>query len=116
MKKTIEKTAKRARRHGRIRAKVLGTNKTPRLSVFKSTSNIYAQIIDDEKGVTIAAYDSRKSKEKTPLKRAQDTGAGIAKAAKAKKISDVVFDRGGFVYKGKVKALAEGAREGGLKF
>jgi large subunit ribosomal protein L18 len=73
-------------------------------------------VIDDDKGITIAAADSRKAKGKTPLERAKETGTDIAKRAGEKKVKEVVFDRGGFEYKGKIEALAMGAREGGLKF
>lgn len=88
----------------------------PRLSVFRSKQAIYAQLIDDEKGMTLASADSRKSKGKTPRERAKEAGLAIAKAGAAKKVKEVVFDRGGFEYKGKIQAIAEGAREGGLTF
>lgn len=116
MNKTMQKQARKTRRHARIRARVFGTAVRPRLSVFRSSSAVYAQLIDDEKGVTIASVDSRKSKGKTPKERAKETGNAIAKAGAAKKIKEVVFDRGGFEYKGKIQAIAEGAREGGLTF
>jgi len=103
-------------RHNRVRAKIQGTSERPRLSVFKSNTAIYAQIIDDEKAVTLAAYDSRKSKGKTLSDKAVEVGTEIAKLAKAKKVEAVVFDRGGYVFTGVVKKLAEGARAGGLKF
>lgn len=112
----MEKQARKTRRHARIRAKVFGTASRPRLSIFRSREAVYAQLIDDEKGVTIASADSRKSKGKTPRDRAKETGLAIAKAGSAKKIKEVVFDRGGFEYKGKIQAIAEGAREGGLTF
>jgi large subunit ribosomal protein L18 len=114
--KTQKTTERRVRRHARIRSQVSGTAARPRLSVFRSSTAIYIQVIDDEKAVTIAAADSRKAKGKTPLEKAKETGMEIAKALVAKKITEIVFDRGGFEYKGKVKAIAEGAREGGLKF
>jgi large subunit ribosomal protein L18 len=114
--KSILKTIKRERRHKRIRAKVSGTVERPRLSVFKSNKFIYAQIIDDVSMITLASASSEKAKGKTAILRAAETGVLIAKAALAKKIEAVVFDRGGYVYTGKVKALADGAREGGLKF
>lgn len=110
------KTEKRISRHRRIRAKVSGTADRPRLSVFRSNKFIYAQIIDDEKAETLVAADSKKSKIKTPIEQAKEVGTEIAKAASDKKISEVVFDRGGFAFAGAVKALAESAREGGLKF
>ena len=93
----------RTRRHARVRAKISGTATRPRLSVFRSNRGITAQLIDDEKSVTL-------------VERARACGVKLAELAKAKKISTVVFDRGGFLYAGAVKALAEGAREGGLDF
>ena len=116
MKSAQKKAAQRLRRHARIRAKVSGTGKTPRLSVFKSNKYISAQLIDDEKGVTLASSSSKGSKEKTKEAKAREVGAAIAKAAKTKKISKAVFDRGGFTYTGNIKMLAESARKGGLKF
>lgn len=116
MKKTIETQARKTRRHARIRAKISGTSTRPRLSIYRSTNAVYAQLIDDEKGITLASVDSRKSKAKTPQERAKDTGLLIAKAGSEKKIKKVVFDRGGYGYKGKIKVVAEGAREGGLEF
>ena len=110
------KKEKRIRRHARIRAKVFGTSLKPRLSVFKSNKNISAQIIDDEKSITLAASHSRDMKGKTLLEKAALVGEDIAKKAKAKNLGVIVFDRGGFIYTGNVKALAEGARKGGLKF
>jgi len=103
--------SKRARRHKRIRAKILGTAKLPRLCVFRSNQYIYAQLIDDEKNAIIAAV-----KGKSNIKEAKGVGESIAKKALEKKIDKAVFDRGGYQYHGRVKALAEGAREGGLKF
>lgn len=116
MNKSQQITARRERRHGRIRSRISGTAQRPRLSVYKSTNEVYAQLVDDVNGTTLAAFDTRKSKAKTPLERAKDTGASIAKLAKEKKIDKVVFDRGGYEYKGKIQAVAEGAREGGLTF
>jgi large subunit ribosomal protein L18 len=116
MKIKNQKTAKIAKRHTRIRAKISGTPEIPRLAVFRSNKNIYAQIIDDTKGNTLAAYDSSKSKAKTFIERSKETGVEIAKLAKAKNITKIVFDRGGFTYTGKIQAVAEGAREGGLIF
>jgi len=110
------KTQKRVRRHKRIRAKVIGTKVMPRLSVFKSNNYLYAQIIDDGKGATLAARSDKGVKGKTKTQRAKEAGRALAKDAQAKKISKVVFDRGGFIFTGRVKALAEGAREGGLIF
>lgn len=116
MDKTQKTALRKARRHARIRAKISGTALRPRLAIYKSTNAIYAQVIDDEKGVTLAAADSRKMSGKTPLEKAMATGKDIAEKAKAKKITEVVFDRGGFEYKGKIEAIATGAREAGLKF
>lgn len=104
-----------ARRKARIRAKVSGTVERPRLAVFKSHQYIYAQLIDDTKGHTIAAADTRSHKGK-PVERAKALGLEIAKKAKAAKIGKVVFDRGGFLYAGKIKMVADAAREGGLEF
>ncbi len=118
MKKTNIKTEKRQRRHKKIRAKVIGTEAKPRLSIFKSNKYIYAQLIDDNKMQTLASFSSNKLKSEkiTMTEKAKKTGKEIARIAKEKKIDTVVFDRGGFVYKGKIKAIADGAREGGLKF
>lgn len=104
------------RRHKKIRSKVFGTSERPRLSVFKSNQFIYGQIIDDDKGVTILASDTRKSKDKTPLEKAKSAGKVIGEEAVKKGIKKVVFDRGGYLYIGKIKAFADGAREGGLEF
>ena len=116
MNKTQATKARKVRRHARIRSQISGTSKRPRLSVYKSTAGVYVQIIDDDKGVTICATDTRKSKAKTPLERAKETGTTIAKLAGEKKIKEVVFDRGGYQYKGKIEAVADAAREAGLKF
>lgn len=88
----------------------------PRLSVFKSNKYMYAQIINDDLGSTLAHVSTQSIKGKGTLEKAKKAGVQIAEAALAKKIGKVVFDRGGFIYTGRVKALAEGAREGGLKF
>ncbi len=109
------KTIKRIVRHTRIRAKVAGTSERPRLSVFKSNKFIYAQIINDETGATLAASSSIKMKGKG-LDVAKKVGTELASKAKAAKIDKVVFDRGGFIYTGQIKALAEAAREDGLIF
>ena len=116
MKATQATKERQVRRHRRIRAKIQGTAKRPRLCVYKSSNAVYAQLIDDESGVTLASADSRKSKAKTPKERAKDTGTLIAKAGVEKKIKEVVFDRGGYEYKGKIAEVANGAREGGLVF
>jgi large subunit ribosomal protein L18 len=111
-----KKQAVFARRRTRIRAKISGTAERPRLAVFKSHKYIYAQIINDDKGHTLAAADSRSLKAKTPVEAAKLVGMEIAKKAKAAKIGKVVFDRGGFLYTGKIKMVADSAREGGLEF
>jgi large subunit ribosomal protein L18 len=105
-----------ARRKARIRAKISGTADRPRLAIFRSHKYIYAQIIDDTKGNTLASFDSRQSKAKKPVDQAAEVGAEIAKKAKAAKISRVVFDRGGYLYTGKIKMVADAARTGGLEF
>ena len=109
----------RLNRHRRVRGKVTGTAERPRLNVFRSAKNIYAQIIDDVAGVTLAAA-STLDKEFTGnggnKEAAKQVGELIAKRAAAKGITEVVFDRGGYIFHGRVKELAEGAREGGLKF
>lgn len=116
MKKTQYKTAQRLRRRLRIRAKVFGTAERPRLSVFKSNRFVSAQIIDDASGKTLAQATTASTKSKTALEGARVIGVEIAKLAKTAKIEKVVFDRGGYIYTGKIKAVAEGAREGGLEF
>ena len=109
----------RLKRHKRVRSKISGTAERPRLNVFRSNTNIYAQIIDDINGVTLASASSL-DKEITGnggnKEAAKEVGKLVAKRAADKGITDVVFDRGGYVYHGRVKELAEGAREGGLKF
>ncbi len=105
----LEKQIKRKRRHKRVRAKIKGTAKVPRLCVFRSSKYIYAQIIDDEKGKTLTSVNGK-------LASANEIGKLIAKKSIEKKINKVVFDRGGYKYHGKVKSLADGAREAGLKF
>ena len=110
------KVESRTRRHRRIRAKVSGTEAMPRLSVFRSNKYISAQIIDDSQGVTLAQAHSKDAKGKSMQEKAEAVGVMIGEAAKANKIEKVVFDRGGFIYTGNVKALAEGARKAGLKF
>lgn len=102
----LKKQVKRRIRHKRVRAKIKGTAKVPRLCVFRSNKRLYAQLIDDEKGKTLASANGSDPKK---------IGLSIAEKALAQKINKVVFDRGGYKYHGKVKALAEGAREGGLK-
>jgi large subunit ribosomal protein L18 len=116
MKTSNVKNEKRIRRHNRIRAKIFGTAARPRLSVYRSNKYVYAQLIDDEKGATLAAASTKDAKGKGMLEKAAHAGKELAKRAVELKIKAVVFDRGGFIYTGRVKALAEGAREGGLSF
>lgn len=111
------KREKQQRRHKRVRVKISGTAEAPRLCVFRSAKYIYAQLIDDQKRKTIIAVDDRKVNEKkTKIDKAWKVGKLIAKEAIKKKIKKVVFDRRGYKYHGRVKAIAEGAREGGLRF
>lgn len=107
---------KRIRRHARIRAKVSGTAECPRLNVSKSNTRLYAQLIDDVSGTTLAAISDDTQSGSTKTDRAHAAGVAIAKVAKEKGIERIVFDRGGNLYIGRVRALAEGAREGGLQF
>lgn len=109
------KVEKRNRRHARIRAKVKGTAERPRLAVFRSNKYIYAELIDDDKAETIASATSQ-GKKLSMVEGAKMVGKEIAEAAKGKKIEAVVFDRGGFLYAGVIKTLADTARESGLKF
>ncbi len=115
MKDSKHKVTVRHRRHARVRSRLSGTAKRPRLSVFRSNRAVYAQLIDDHSGSTLAHASSSKKNEKTLQQRAAAVGKDIAAAARAKKITEVVFDRGGFLYTGIVKAVADGAREGGLQ-
>ncbi|MBM3260914.1 50S ribosomal protein L18 [Candidatus Kaiserbacteria bacterium] len=112
----LTKTQQRQRRHNRVRAKVVGTADRPRLSVFKSNTRLVAQIIDDTKMVTIAAISSDKEKGKTPRERAEASAVTLAKAARGKGIKAVVFDRGGFQYKGTIQVFADAVRAAGLDF
>jgi len=117
MDKNKQKRIKKTIRHNRVRAKVTGSSESPRLSVFRSAKAIYAQIIDDGSGKTLVSASSLELKvkaKKTDVSK--EVGKAVAAKALAKKISRVVFDRGGYKYHGRVKALADGAREGGLKF
>ena len=119
MIKRPDTRGQRIKRHTRVRGKISGTAERPRLSVFRSESNIYAQIIDDVAGNTLVAASSvEKAFEGNGgnIEAAKKVGAMIAERALQKGIEEVVFDRGGYVYHGRVAALAEGAREGGLKF
>jgi len=108
----------RQKRHGRVRNKISGTAARPRLNVFRSAKHIYAQLIDDVAGTTLAAASSMEKGfgDGGNKEAAKKVGEQIAKAAKDKGIEEVVFDRGGYLFHGRVKELAEGAREGGLKF
>ncbi len=113
----LEKVKKRIRRHARVRAKVSGTPTRPRLSIFRSNSNIYAQLIDDVNRKTLwSASDLKMKKEWTKTDMAKKVWAEIAKVASSLNITEVVFDRGGFAYHGRVKALADEARANWLKF
>lgn len=119
MVKQLDRKAARAKRHTRVRAKISGTPECPRLNVFRSAKHIYAQLIDDVNGVTICSASSlSKDFEGNGGNKegAKKVGELIAKHAAEKGISEVVFDRGGYLYHGRVKDLADGAREGGLKF
>lgn len=104
-------------RHKRVRARAIGTKQRPRLSVFRSNKHIFLQLIDDRAGKTLVSAADLKSKKKlTKTELAKSAGKKLAETAKEKKIKKVVFDRGGYKYHGRVKAAAEGAREGGLNF
>ena len=113
-----DKNVSRVRRHARVRAKISGTSEAPRLCVYRSNKNIEAQIIDDVKGVTLVASSSMslKLENGSNIEAAAKVGQDIAQKALAKKIKKVVFDRSGYIYHGRVKALAEAAREAGLEF
>ncbi|MCX6811861.1 MAG: 50S ribosomal protein L18 [Candidatus Berkelbacteria bacterium] len=107
---------KRKIRKTRIRKKIFGTKSRPRLCVFKSNRHIYAQVINDEQGKTIVASSDLKAKKGKMLEKAKAVGEDVAKKCKAKKITEVVFDRGGYKYTGLIKILSDAAREKGLKF
>ena len=114
-----DRKLERKRRHARVRTKVSGTAERPRLCVYRSNSNLYAQIIDDVAGNTLVAastLDKEVKTKKSNIEAAKEVGALIAKRAAAKNIKTVVYDRGGYIFHGVVKALAEAAREGGLEF
>lgn len=114
----ISRNQLRLHRHDRIRAKITGSAEIPRISVFMSLNHIYTQLIDDQKGVTIAQASDYEIEDKKikPQQKATLVGKLLADKAKTKKIKKAVFDRSGYQYQGKVKALAEGARENGLQF
>ena len=119
MVRNVNKNAMRLHRHVRVRGKISGTPECPRLNVFRSNANIYAQIIDDVNGVTLVSANTLEKEFEGATgncEAAKKVGAVLAERAKAKGIEEVVFDRGGYVYHGRVAALAEGAREGGLQF
>lgn len=122
MIKKINKNEQRTKRHVKLRHDLSGTTARPRLCVYRSLSNIYAQIIDDVKGVTLVSCNTtqkeikEKVKDMTNKEQARYVGEQIAKLAKKKKITTVVFDRGGYLYTGRVKELADGARAAGLEF
>ena len=114
-----DRKLERARRHARVRTKVSGTAERPGLCVYRSNTNLYAQIIDDVAGNTLVAastLDKEVKTKKSNIEAAKEVGALIAKKAAAKNIKTVVYDRGGYIFHGVVKALAEAAREGGLEF
>ena len=122
MIKKLSKNVKRKKRHLRMRNKIVGTPEMPRLNVFRSSKNIYAQIIDDAEGVTLVSASSLEKDASEKIANggnkdaAREVGKMVAKKALEKGIENVVFDRGGYIYHGRVKELAEGAREAGLKF
>ncbi len=116
MIKMFNRKNSRLKRRRRIRGKISGTPNIPRLSVFRSNKNISAQVIDDVSGLTLASASSLKIEKGADVNAAKEVGTLVAKAASEKGITKVVFDRGGYLYHGRVKALAEAAREAGLKF
>ena len=119
MVKNVNKNAMRLKRHIRVRGKVSGTPERPRLNVFRSNANIYAQIIDDVNGVTLVSANTLEKEFEGAtgnIEAAKKVGLVLAERAKAKGIEQVVFDRGGYIFHGRVAALADGAREGGLDF
>ncbi len=122
MIKKIDKNQERLRRHTRVRKKIYGTAETPRMSVFRSLNHIYVQIIDDVKGVTLCSASTMEKDVKAKIEGLSKTeaakvvGKAVGEKAVALKIGTVVFDRGGYLYTGRVQAVADGAREAGLKF
>jgi large subunit ribosomal protein L18 len=117
----ISKNDNRRRVHERIRKKLMGTPERPRLNIYRSLNHIYAQLIDDLEGVTLASASSAEGKKQTRtgggnLAAAKAVGKSVAERARAKGITKVVFDRGGYIYHGRIKALADAAREAGLQF
>lgn len=122
MLKKVNRNAKRMKRHGRARQKIKGTTERPRLNVFRSSNHIYAQVIDDIQGITIVSASTLDKDLKNKLSSTQNKEAAklvgelVGKRALDKGVEEVIFDRGGYIYHGRVKELAEGAREAGLKF
>ena len=122
MAKTSPKTVARERRHRRVRGRVSGTGERPRLNVYRSSEHIYVQVIDDLQGKTLASASTidgelrKQVADKNKTEAARIVGKAVAERAKAAGITTVIFDRGGWRYQGRVKALADGAREGGLEF
>ena len=112
----LEKSKKRLVRKNRVRAKISGTAQRPRLSVYRSNAHIYGQLIDDEKGVTICSICDKDFKDGTNVEKSTKAGKSIAELAQKSKIKKIVFDRNGYKYHGRIKAFADGAREGGLEF
>jgi large subunit ribosomal protein L18 len=113
----MNKVQRKIQRQKRIRKKIRSTSNLPRLSVFRSNQHIYAQIIDDAKGITmLSVAENSEAGKGTKIERAKAVGIELGKLASGKKITQVVFDKGSYSYHGRVKALAEGAREGGLQF
>ncbi|MDE6667639.1 MAG: 50S ribosomal protein L18 [Clostridia bacterium] len=118
----IDKNEERLRRHARVRKKISGTKECPRLSVYRSLNHIYVQIIDDVKGVTLCSASTMEKDVKAKISNmtktdaAKEVGKAVAAKAKKLKIKNVVFDRGGYIYTGRVQAVADGAREAGLNF
>jgi large subunit ribosomal protein L18 len=113
---TAARTQGRIRRHERVREHLSGTHEKPRLVVFRSLAHIYAQVIDDRAGRTLAAASDQGAEKAKKSERAKAVGKAVAERAKAAGISEVVFDRGGYRYHGRVRALADAAREAGLRF
>ena len=116
MKKEATKSDKRERRHQRVRARVSGTALRPRLAVYRSNRAVYGQLINDDEGVTLLSSKTDTAAKSSKMKLAFSAGESMGKVAKGKQITHVVFDRGGFIYTGSIKAFADGARKGGLLF
>ncbi len=118
----LDKNKERIRRHSRVRDKISGTVERPRLSIYRSLAHMYAQIIDDQKGATLVSANTMEKslqaslKGKTKLEQAYIVGQEVAKRAKAQGIENVVFDRSGYIYTGRIKKVADGARDAGLQF